>query len=97
MYFRSWGLITDDQLILGLGIRPEVCPGDNVDLEGAAEDVTDARGDQLLELQNPEQSSTSSLVDTEATHTDPGSGDHRDPLGLDLYNEDNPSEYGPSP
>jgi hypothetical protein len=28
-------LITDDQLILGLGIRTEVRPGDNVDLEVA--------------------------------------------------------------
>jgi hypothetical protein len=48
MYFRSRGLITNDQLILGLGIRPKVRPSDNDDLEGAAEDLTDARGDQLL-------------------------------------------------
>jgi hypothetical protein len=43
MYFRSRGVITDDQLILGLGILPEECPGDNVDSEGAgAEDLADA-------------------------------------------------------
>jgi hypothetical protein len=99
MYFRSQGLITDDQLILGLGIRPEVRSADNVDMEGgAAEDIRDAAGNQLLELPNPEQSGASSPVDTEATHTDPGSDHHDDPqLGLDIYNEDNPSEYDPSP
>jgi hypothetical protein len=50
MYSRSRGLITDDQLILGLGIQPEERPGDNADFEGAAaEDLPDARGDQFLQ------------------------------------------------
>jgi hypothetical protein len=49
MYFRSRGVITDDRLILGLGIQPEECPGDNVDMEGATEDLPNSRGDQLLE------------------------------------------------
>jgi hypothetical protein len=65
MYFRSQGVITDDQLILGLGIQPEV-PGDNTNLEGATED---------------------------ATQTDHDSGHHT--LGLDIYDDNNPGEYGP--
>jgi hypothetical protein len=65
-------------------------------LEGVSEDLSNARGDQLLKLQNPKESSASSPADTEATHTDPGSG-HHDTLGLEIYNENNPSEYGPSP
>jgi hypothetical protein len=68
MYFRSRGVITDDQLILGLGIQPEVHLGDNSDLEGSAEDLPDARGDQLLELQNPKQSGASSPTDVMDTH-----------------------------
>jgi hypothetical protein len=48
MYLRSRGVITDDQLILGLGIQPEECSGDNADFEGATEDLSDAREDQLL-------------------------------------------------
>jgi hypothetical protein len=42
MYFGSRGVIMDDQLILGFGIQPEV-PSDNANLEGAAEDLPDAR------------------------------------------------------
>jgi hypothetical protein len=68
-----------------VGHTAGVHPSDNADLEGTTEDLPDARGDQLLELQNPEQSGASSLVDTEVTHTDPGSG-HHDTLGLELYN-----------
>jgi hypothetical protein len=50
MYFRSRGVITDDQLILGLGIQLEERSGDDADFEGAAaEDLPDAlRGDQFL-------------------------------------------------
>jgi hypothetical protein len=49
MYFRSRGVITGDQLILGLGIQPQERPGDNANFEGAAtEDLADARGDQFL-------------------------------------------------
>jgi hypothetical protein len=73
-----------------------VRPVDTADLEATTEDLPDARGDQLLELQNQEQSGASSPVDTEATHIDPGSG-HHDTLGLEIYNENDPSEYGPSP
>jgi hypothetical protein len=40
---------TDNQLILGLGIQPDECPGDNVDFKGTSEDLLDARGDQLLQ------------------------------------------------
>jgi hypothetical protein len=95
MYFRSRGVITYDQLILGLGIQSEVRPCDNADLKSVAEDLPDSRRDQLLE-QNPEQSGASSPADTEATHTDLGSG-HHDTLGLEIYDDNNPSEYGPSP
>jgi hypothetical protein len=50
MYFRSRGVITDDQLILGLGIQPKERPSDDADFEGtAAEDLPDARGDQFLQ------------------------------------------------
>jgi hypothetical protein len=95
MYFRSRGVITDDQLLLGLGIQLEECPGDNVDFEGATEDLLDAHGDQLLK-QNPELSDASLPANTEATHTDPNSG-YYDTLGLEIYDDNNPSEYGPSP
>jgi hypothetical protein len=71
MYFRSRGLITDDQLILGLGIQLEVL-GNNENLEGEVEDIVDA---QELK-QNPEQNGASSPADTEATHTNPESGHH---------------------
>jgi hypothetical protein len=73
-----------------------VRPGDIADLVATAEDLQDARGDQLLELQNPEQSGASSPIDTEATHTNPGSSYHYT-LGLEIYNENDPSKYGPSP
>jgi hypothetical protein len=33
MYFRSRGVITDEQLILGLGIQLEERPGDDADSE----------------------------------------------------------------
>jgi hypothetical protein len=89
MYFRSLGVITDDQLILGLGIQPKVS-GNNANLE-ASEGVPDGRE---LE-QNPKQTGASSQADTEATHTNLGSGHHT--LGLDIYDYNNPSEYGPSP
>jgi hypothetical protein len=74
MYFKSWGVITDDQLILGLGIQPEERPGDDLDFKGAAaKDLPDAqRGDQLLQ-QNLDRSGASLPTDTEATHSDPGS------------------------
>jgi hypothetical protein len=42
LYLRSWGVITDNQLILGLGIQPEVL-SNNANLEGVAEDVLDAQ------------------------------------------------------
>jgi hypothetical protein len=96
MYFKCRGVITDDQLILGLGIQPEELPGNDADFEGAAaEDLPDARGDQFLQ-QNLDRSGASSPADTEATHTDPGSG-HHDTLGLEIYDDNNPSEYSPSP
>jgi hypothetical protein len=81
-------VITDDQIILGLGIQPELS-GNNANFEGVAEDVPNARE---LE-QNPEQSDTSSPANTEATHTDPRSGHHT--LGLDIYDDKNSSEYAP--
>jgi hypothetical protein len=86
MYFRSWGVIMDDQLILGLGIQPEERLGDDADSEGVeAEDLPDARWhkDQYLQ-QNPDRSGTSSHADTEATHTDPGFGHQDHTLGLEF-------------
>jgi hypothetical protein len=74
MYFKSRGVITDDRLILRLGIQSVQVLGDNANLEGVAEDLPDTRGE--LE-QNPEQSGASSPADTEATHTDPGSRKRR--------------------
>jgi hypothetical protein len=98
MYFKSWGVITDDQLILGLGIQPKECPGNDVNSKGAkAEDLPDGRRrDQFLQ-QNPNRSGASSPADTEATHTDPGSRHQDHTLGLEIYDDNNPSEYGPSP
>jgi hypothetical protein len=84
------GVITDDQLIIGLGIQLEVS-GNNANLEGAAEDVPNA---QELE-QNLELSGALSPTNTKATHTDPGSGHYT--LRLDIYDNNNPSEYDPSP
>jgi hypothetical protein len=98
MYFRSRGVIMDDQLILGLGIQPEERPGDDADSKGVgAKDLPDARRreDQYLQ-QNPDRSSASSPADTEATHTDPSSGHQDHTLGLEIYDDNNPSEYGPS-
>jgi hypothetical protein len=95
MYFGSREAITNNQLILGLGIEPEVGLSDNVNLEGATKDLPNARGDQLFK-QNPERSSASLLTDTKATHTNPDSG-HHNTLELEIYNDNNPSEYGPSP
>jgi hypothetical protein len=63
----------------------------NANLEAAAEDVPNARE---LE-QSLEESGASSPADTKTIHTDPGSGHHT--LGLDIYDDNNPSEYGPSP
>jgi hypothetical protein len=84
---------------LGLGIQPEERLGDDADSEGAgAEDLADARrrGDQFLQ-QNPDRSGASSVADIEATHTDPGSGHSNDTLRLEIYDDNNLSEYGPSP
>jgi hypothetical protein len=50
MYFKSRGVITDDQLILGLGIQLEERPDNNADFEGAAaEDLPNAHRDQFLQ------------------------------------------------
>jgi hypothetical protein len=76
-------------LILGLGIQLEL-PGTSANLE-AVEGVAGARD----LAQNPEQSGISSPIDTEVMHTDPGSSNIS--LGLDIYNDTNPSEHGPSP
>jgi hypothetical protein len=99
MYFKSRGVITDDQLILGLGIQLKERPSNDANSEGAgAEDLPDAqrRRDQFLQ-QNPDRSGASSPADTEATHTDPDSGNPDHTLGLEIYDDNNPTKYGPSP
>jgi hypothetical protein len=99
MYFRSRGVITDDQIILGLGIQPEKRPGDDAHSEGVrVEDLPDARQreDQYLQ-QNLDGSGASSPADTKATHTDSGSGHQDHTLGLEIYDDNNPSKYSPSP
>jgi hypothetical protein len=77
-------------LILGLGIQPQL-PSNGADLE-ASEGEAHSRE---LELQSPEISEASSPVDIEATHADLDSGNLS--LGLHIYEDNNPSEYGPSP
>jgi hypothetical protein len=77
----------DDQLILDLGIQPEL-PTKRPDLE-AGKGEAHARELQ----QNLEINEASSLADTEATHTDHGSGRTLS-LGLDIYDNNKPSEYG---
>jgi hypothetical protein len=68
----------------------------------------EASGDQSAHIEglraiehDPEFSGAFSPVDTEATHTDPGSGSGNLglTLGLDIYDDlvDNPSEYQSSP
>jgi hypothetical protein len=67
--------------------------GNNANLEVGEDVVLVAR-----ELkQSLEQSEASSPADTKVTHTDPGFVNQYHTLGLDIYDENNPSEYGPSP
>jgi hypothetical protein len=94
IYHRSLDLITDVQLILGLGIQPQL-PSNRADLE--ASEAGEAREAHARELQqNPKINEASSPMDTEATHVDSDSGRNIS-LGLDIYNDNNLSEYGQSP
>jgi hypothetical protein len=69
-------------------------------LEAGGDHDVNIAGLRALE-HDPEFSGASSPVDTEATHTDPGSrsGNLGLTLGLDIYDDlvDNPSEYLSSP
>jgi hypothetical protein len=106
MHFRSLDLIRNDhvrQLRLTIGQDTEAVD----QLRPAGE--FEAGGDQSVHFEglpaiehDPEFSGASSPVDTEATHTDPGSGSGilGLTLGLDIYDDlasDNPSEYQSSP
>jgi hypothetical protein len=87
MYFWSLDLITDDH----------ARPVEELEVGGAGDQSEGLRAiEQDLEL-----SGASSPIDTEATHTNPGSrsGNLGPTLGLDIYDDlaDNPSEYQSSP
>jgi hypothetical protein len=79
----------DDELILGLGIYP-VLVATSAKLE-ANEGVAGAQG---LE-QNFELTNTSSPINMEVMHTNPRSSNLS--LGLDIYDNNNSSEYRLSP
>jgi hypothetical protein len=75
---------------MGLGIQPPP-PSNRADFE-AGEGEAHARDLQL----NPMINEASSPADTKATHIDPGSGRNLT-LVLDIYDDNNPSDYGQSP
>jgi hypothetical protein len=94
MYFRSLNLITDDhvqRLRLSIAQDPEARSVEELEAGGDW-----SEGLRAIEHDPKFNGSASSPIDTEATHTDPGSGSGNlgPTLGLEIYDDlvDNPSE-----